>query len=386
MPITLLPNGTVELTSDKLATGVHLLDEAGATLTIGGAGGTSSTDSGAFTAGGSSGTPAMGYVGTDAVAGGQVGVVGMLGNRQVKVTLYDSAGAELAVGGGTQYTEDAAAAANPVGNALIMVRADALAGVTTTDGDNVAVRGTNKGELYVKHADSVAVTGTFFQATQPVSGTVAVTHDALTELAAAINASSQMDVNVAAGTVAVTHAALTELGTAIDTEVQCDIVGALPAGTNAIGKLAANSGVDIGDVDVTSISAGTNTIGNVGLIGRTTGGLSMFRSIDIDESEEEIKGSAGQVFSIVAFNRTATPLYLKFYNDTAANVIVGTTTPVLTFLIPANADSDGAGFSYSNPIGLAFSAAITVACTTGVLDNDTGAPGANDAIVNVGYA
>ena len=40
------------------------------------------------------------------------------------------------------------------------------------------------------------------------------------------------------------------------------IVGALPAGTNAIGKLAANSGVDIGDVDVTSIAAGANTIGN----------------------------------------------------------------------------------------------------------------------------
>jgi hypothetical protein len=30
--------------------------------------------------------------------------------------------------------------------------------------------------------------------------------------------------------------------------------GALPAGANAIGKLAANSGVDIGDVDVTSSS------------------------------------------------------------------------------------------------------------------------------------
>ena len=37
----------------------------------------------------------------------------------------------------------------------------------------------------------------------------------------------------------------------------------LPAGTNAIGKLAANSGVDIGDVDVTSIAAGTNLIGKV---------------------------------------------------------------------------------------------------------------------------
>jgi hypothetical protein len=33
------------------------------------------------------------------------------------------------------------------------------------------------------------------------------------------------------------------------------IDAALPAGTNAIGKLAANSGVDIGDVDVTSVSA-----------------------------------------------------------------------------------------------------------------------------------
>lgn len=39
---------------------------------------------------------------------------------------------------------------------------------------------------------------------------------------------------------------------------------ALPAGTNAIGKLAANNGVDIGDVDVTSISAGENHLGEVG--------------------------------------------------------------------------------------------------------------------------
>jgi hypothetical protein len=36
-----------------------------------------------------------------------------------------------------------------------------------------------------------------------------------------------------------------------------DVIAALPAGSNAIGKLAANSGVDIGDVDVTSIVPGT---------------------------------------------------------------------------------------------------------------------------------
>ena len=45
--------------------------------------------------------------------------------------------------------------------------------------------------------------------------------------------------------------------------------GALPAGTNAIGKLSANSGVDIGDVDVTSLPAlpaGTNNIGDVDVL------------------------------------------------------------------------------------------------------------------------
>ena len=40
------------------------------------------------------------------------------------------------------------------------------------------------------------------------------------------------------------------LDNAIDgSQMQVDVVAALPAGSNAIGKLAANSGVDIGDVD-----------------------------------------------------------------------------------------------------------------------------------------
>jgi hypothetical protein len=40
-------------------------------------------------------------------------------------------------------------------------------------------------------------------------------------------------------------------------QLQVDIVAELPAGTQAIGKLAANTGVDIGDVDVTSVIPGT---------------------------------------------------------------------------------------------------------------------------------
>ncbi len=171
------------------------------------------------------------------------------------------------------------------------------------------------------------------------------------------------------------------------TELQVDVVGALPAGTNAIGKLAANSGVDIGDVDVTSIAAGSNLIGDVGLSGaRTSGGTTIFRSIDLDETEEEIKATAGQVYWITAFNLAATKRYLKFYNATAASVSVGTTTPVLTFPLPTPGDTNGAGFVLAIPNGIAFETAITVAATTGVADSDTGAPGANEVIVNIGYA
>jgi len=49
-------------------------------------------------------------------------------------------------------------------------------------------------------------------------------------------------------------------------EMQVDIVASLPAGTNTIGKLAANTGVDIGDVDILSIAAGDNNIGNVDIV------------------------------------------------------------------------------------------------------------------------
>lgn len=130
---------------------------------------------------------------------------------------------------------------------------------------------------------SIAVTGTFWQATQPVSGTVAVTNAGITTIAGAVSG-TEMQVDVLTmPTVTVTASnldvqsggadlATSAQGAAIQTaveiidnaisgsEMQVDVVGALPAGTNAIGKLAANSGVDIGDVTLT---AGTDAIGKL---------------------------------------------------------------------------------------------------------------------------
>lgn len=235
-----------------------------AVITGGGSGGTSATDDAAFTAASGSGTPIMGFVTSDAVDSGDVGVVGMTAARAMKTVVTDSAGAVI-----DPQVDDAAFTA---ATSLVSV----VGGFNTTDS------------------------------------------------------------------------------------------------------------VDSGDAGAFAMTA-TRALHTVQKVD-TAGGTTIFRSLDIDETEEEIKATAGQVYWIHAMNLTAAPLYLKFYNATAANVTVGTTTPVLTFPLATQADTNGAGFALSIPNGIAFGTAITVACTTGVADNDTTGPAANGCVINVGYA
>lgn len=110
------------------------------------------------------------------------------------------------------------------------------------------------------------------------------------------------------------------------------------------------------------------------------GGADIFRSLDVDETEEQIKATAGNVYWVTGFNEANATRYLKIYNDTAANVVVGTTTPVLTLPLTKEV-----AFQFAITQGLYFDTAITVAATTGLADNNTGAPGANDVVCNVGY-
>jgi hypothetical protein len=112
----------------------------------------------------------------------------------------------------------------------------------------------------------------------------------------------------------------------------------------------------------------------------TANGLSIFRSIDLDETEEEFKATAGQVYGWYFSNAAATVRFVKFYNATAASVTVGSTTPVMTLRLPL--ESSGHLLS---PHGIAFSTAITVAATTAVADADTGAPATNDVVLNLFY-
>jgi hypothetical protein len=165
---------------------------------------------------------------------------------------------------------------------------------------------------------------------------------------------------------------------------------ALPAGTNAIGKLAANSGVDIGDVDVLSsaLPTGAATAANqlaaghtVTPIGTNTAGCTSFYDEDLDETKVAADAGAVGIYAIAAFNTTAAPLFLQLFNVASGSVTVGTTKPTNQFVIPGNADSDGAGFTLSFPIPLYYDTALTVACTTN--SEGSTAPGAGACIVNI---
>jgi hypothetical protein len=84
-----------------------------------------------------------------------------------------------------------------------------------------------------------------------------------------------------------------------------------------------------------------------------------------------------------AMNTATATRFIKFYN--AASGTYGTGTPVLTIALPGNTSDDIAGVFNSGSHGIEFTTGICVGAGTGVADNDTGAPAANDVIVNIFY-
>lgn len=312
-----------------------------------GSGGTASDDGADFTAGTTSGTPAMGVYESSptSVTDGDMGVVGLTQTRAMRVSVDNTV----------------TVASHAVTNAGTFA-------VQVTSAPTTAVTGPlTDTEL---RATAVPVSGTFWQATQPVSAaslplpTGAATETTLAQLDGKVTA---CNTGAVAGTVtanlsAIDNAVLDDiaaklatidadtsvLATAVATEYQVDVVGALPAGTNAIGKLAANSGVDIGDVDVTSIAAGTNTIGGVigqqssstlydGTTACTVKRVSGVAAGGAPGTDTMIAAVVGKKFRILA-------LFLKATSATANNVYLSTTT-----------DTDVLGNS-GNPIPLAVDA------------------------------
>ena len=284
--------------------------------------------------------------------------------------------------------EDAAHGSGDTGVFILGVRRDANTTFVSADGDYTPLAVDANGALKVEifdGGDSHTIDGT-------VTANLSATDNAvLDSIDAAVNGTLTVSGTVTANLSATDNAVLDNIQTAVElidnaisgTEMQVDVVAPLPAGTNAIGKLAANSGVDIGDVDVTSISAGTNLIGDVGLGVRTSGGATPYYN-DGTQTETQIKGSGGQIYCIVATNTSASARYLQLFNNVAASVTPGTTTPTNEFYIPTQGDTNGAGIVIPLPVPLAYGTGITFFIST--TQGGATAATANDVLLNIGYA
>jgi hypothetical protein len=110
-----------------------------------------------------------------------------------------------------------------------------------------------------------------------------------------------------------------------------------------------------------------------------------FKHLDVDEGKVLVSATPCNLGWYHITNRATTNNYLKFYLASAiTDVTVGTTIPVLTIPINGLVSTDDVSANCAIPQGIFFSPGLVIAATTGFADNDTGAPGANEVIVNFG--
>lgn len=252
------------------------------------------------------------------------------------------------------------------------------------------------------------VSGTFFQATQPVSAaalplpTGAATAALQTQPGVDIgdvtinNAAGAAAVNIqdggnsitvdgpltdtqlratavpVSGTVTVSSAVVTNAGTFATqesgTQVQVDDAAFTPATSKIVmgGYLADETGtdsVDEGDGGAARITLDRKQI--VTVEPHTAGGWDVFMASSSDGSTaltntaQAVKASAGKLGGWYIYNPNATAAYVSIYDVASGSVTVGTTNPKMSLCIPA---TSAANLELVN--GISFGTAISVAATT----------------------
>lgn len=97
----------------------------------------------------------------------------------------------------------------------------------------------------------------------------------------------------------------------------------------------------------------------------------------------ELKGAAGQVYSLQCFNNGANEVFIRIYNQTGAPASTDGANIIWRGMIPGNAAA--AGFVVSIPVGIACATGIGIRVSGAVADNDTTVLAANEVFVNVQY-
>jgi len=148
------------------------------------------------------------------------------------------------------------------GVAALVVRNDTLADLAGSDHDYAPLQVNASGALYVEVKTSGLPSGAATEAKQDTIETTLTAIETDADTIAGAVSGTEMQVDIVASLPAGTNeigklaAGTASIGTVVLGAGTAEI-GKLAAGTAAIGKLVANDGVDIGDVDVTSIVPGT---------------------------------------------------------------------------------------------------------------------------------
>lgn len=103
-----------------------------------------------------------------------------------------------------------------------------------------------------------------------------------------------------------------------------------------------------------------------------------YRNISVTSTGALIKTGRGQIFSMYISNTGSAAAYVKLYNKATAPS--SSDTPTHTLTLQANQS-----IPWSPTDGIDFPLGIGVRAVTGVADNNTTSPAANEVIVNIEY-
>lgn len=277
------------------------------------------------------------------------------------VTLLDTGGTAVSVGGGTQYTEDAAAAADPIGNALIVVRKDTPSATVSTDGDNIALRGTNFGAVYTTALDpsgaviAPSVDGTT-NTTTPSTGPVQF-----------LNGSTAVPTAVGGDQRAV--AAWGDLNgrTRVTGDASMVALKVDPSGVTSPVSLASvpshavtNAGTFAAQVTQAPTAASGDAVSACNILATAS------------TNSTNCKGSAGNLFGYEIYNTTTTVYYLRLYNASSAPTCTSATGFIRSIPIPpaGAAGQVGGAIKAIGTFGVQFGTGIGYCITGGSTSTD----------------
>ena len=137
-----------------------------------------------------------------------------------------------------------------------------------------------------------------------------------------------------------------------------------------------NATINVGDIEIGAVELKDASTTNRAVID-TSGNLSVaiaaFATIegcdtlfdaDGDNTAQVIKAAAGALYGLEVSNANSTDAWIQIFDVAAGSVTVGTTTPTLSFLVPAGNGTDDGGMTETFVVPIKFATAITYACST----------------------